>query len=273
MRALARSLPLLLLLSSACGDDDGPGRDGSVDELDGSVDPMDAASDGSTTPIDVGPLPDVPTVPSDCAALHAIIRDLDVSFPDVMRGNVVDRGIVEDTLDEDGKPAYAHGADSTATVTNDDSFRQWYRDVDGVNQRFEIDLPLTEESPGTFVYDSDAFFPIDDMGFGNQGNDASGTPHNFYFTTEIRTRFQYRGGEVFTFRGDDDVFVFVNGELALDLGGIHSAEEGTIDFDDIADDFGIETGHDYSLDVFHAERNVVQSNFRIETTIDCFILE
>jgi fibro-slime domain-containing protein len=88
----------------------------------------------------------------------------------------------------------------------------------------------------------------------------------------MHATFRYRGGEVFTFRGDDDVFVFVNGKLALDLGGVHGAETDTIDFDAQAGALGITVGSTYSLDVFHAERHTVESNFRIETSIECFLL-
>ena len=35
----------------------------------------------------------------------------------------------------------------------------------------------------------------------------------------------------------------------------------------------IERDRVYPLDVFHAERHLIHSNFRIETSIDCFIVK
>ena len=39
----------------------------------------------------------------------------------------------------------------------------------------------------------------------------------------------------------------------------------------LADEFGLEVGNEYTLDFFFAERHTLLSNFRVETSIDCFI--
>ena len=129
-------------------------------------------------------------------------------------------------------------------------------------------LPLVEAPAGTFTFSDNAFFPLDNLGFGNQGN-----AHNFHFTTEIHSTFKYNGGEIFQFTGDDDVWVFVNKKLALDLGGVHGVEQATVDFDAKAAALGITVGSTYQLDVFHAERHTVESNFKMVTTIECFIIQ
>jgi fibro-slime domain-containing protein len=89
--------------------------------------------------------------------------------------------------------------------------------------------------------------------------------HNYSFTTEIHTTFTYKGGETFKFTGDDDVFAFVNNQQIIDLGGIHAALSATVSMDAQ----GLTVGQTYPMDIFHAERHVVQSNFRMETRFDC----
>jgi fibro-slime domain-containing protein len=155
-----------------------------------------------------------------------------------------------------------------------ESFADWYHDT-LANQRFERQLEMAEdpEKPGVFVYDSNTtggFFPLGpEEGFGVSPA-GSNLGKNFLFTTEIHLRFKYEKGQKFTFRGDDDLWIFVNGKMALDLGGLHLPFEGTLDFDAKAAELGISVGGNYHMDVFHAERHTSDSNFRIETNIACF---
>src|SRR5690606_12507780 len=153
-----------------------------------------------------------------------------------------------------------------AEIQNATSFNQWYNTIGGLNMEIVSELPLTDDGTGTKVYDSNAFFPIDGQGFGN----TPGQAHNYHFTTEAHVSFTYESGQVFTFRGDDDLWIFVNGKLALDVGGLHQALEGTIIFDAQAAELGITPGGQYQMDIFHAERQTSESNFRIETNISCF---
>jgi fibro-slime domain-containing protein len=199
--------------------------------------------------------------------LVARIRDFNDTHPDFESFIGAKLGIVQSTLGTDKKPVYGPEPQTPPIVTSGQAnFDQWYRDVSGVNMATTVTLPLTEGPVGHWVYDSSSFFPVDNQLFGNQGR-----VHNFHFTTEIHGRFVYRGGEVFNFRGDDDVWVFVNDRLALDLGGTHPATAGSIDFDTKATALGLSPNNTYTLDVFHAERHTDQSNFRVETTIDCIV--
>jgi len=202
-----------------------------------------------------------------CGQLVAEFRDFRSDHPDFEKTIGDDRGLVQTQLGGDDKPVYAP-AGATPTVSGAASFDQWYRDTAGINMPFEQPLPLTENPPGTFTFDNQTFFPLDGMGWPNQEVDG----HNFHFTTEIHGTFAYHGGEQFEFTGDDDVFVFVNKRLALDLGGVHGAETAAIDFDASAATLGIAIGGTYHFDIFHAERHTVESHFRMSTTIDCLAI-
>ena len=79
----------------------------------------------------------------------------------------------------------------------------------------------------------------------------------------MHTTFTYHGGEKFTFRGDDDLWVFINRSLVMDLGGLHKQLSKTIELDTL----GLNQGQKASFDLFFAERHTKESDFRVETTI------
>jgi fibro-slime domain-containing protein len=194
-------------------------------------------------------------------------------------------GIVLTDLGKDNKPAYNEKAAATyptgqgcdhdgdknvACTTTKANFDQWYNDVPGTNDPFYIFFSLEPGDDGLARFTSRAFFPLDGEGFGNQS-----ASHNFGFTTEVHTTFRYNGKERFKFTGDDDLWVFINKKLAIDLGGLHESKSQEILLDDQAKALGITPGNIYQLDLFHAERHSSQSNFNIISNlnfVDCGVI-
>ncbi len=181
------------------------------------------------------------------------------------------------------------------------AFAQWYSDAPEVNRTIVSRLCLKRQgATNTYAFDSKAenaadcaaavtcaegqcwFLPINTQGFVAEGLEVDNLSRrdrifgsadppalhgNFNFTSVVRTWFIYQGSEQLAFSGDDDVWVFINGRLAVDIGGLHGIVNGSVTLDQTrATALGLVSGHVYEIVLFHAERYGYGSNFKLTLT-------
>ncbi len=209
-------------------------------------------------------------------SLTGTIRDFTAGPLDVANGvnpdfqrciSGVRTGLVASTLSGPA-PTLTAAAGPTAAggcIGNATTFNAWWDSPAAFSKQYEI--PLTETAPGSGIYQfsSNSFFPINGelLNEGVAGN-------NYYFTYQIAATFFYDKGmdQTFSFTGDDDVWVFFDKQLGIDLGGVHSAASANINLDDFFDGIGGRETGNYSFDFFFAERHTTQSNLTIQTTLE-----
>lgn len=173
-------------------------------------------------------------------------------------GIPLDLGIVSPTLGSDDEPVYA-GDPTTPTTHGATYFNEWYHDTPGVTEPipahpFTLSFMAATDGSASFVYDNEYFFPVDNLFFGNQGMD-----HNYWFTLEVHSQVLYTGGETYSLTSDDDSWLFINHQLAINLGGVHAAQGQSVMLDEIAGQLGIVKGQTYPLDLFYADREPVSA--------------
>lgn len=246
-----------------------PPVDGDVLDADEADAHADARADADAQPgdADAGPAPCV-------QKLKLSVRDFQQGHPDFPKVTISTSGLLEEQLDAEHKPVRA----ARSLLTGPHAFEQWFHDVAGINQRIEVEYALGTVEPGRTLFERSPFYPIDGQGFGNGPSrlgflpgivaQGTGAAHNYLFTTEGHLRFTYRGGETLGFTSNDDVWIFVNDRLALDLGATYRVEGASVALDTLAAQLGLEKGKVYRLDIFHAARSLADGRYRLDTTID-----
>ena len=172
------------------------------------------------------------------------------------------RGLVEKTLTGRSPKLTALGA----SKINAENFSQWFTKTSN-NVPLRLTLQETADGSGVYAYNNNSFFPIDGQELGNQG-----LGHNFHFTFTASARFVYKPGthQTLTIRGDDDIWVYFDKQLGVDLGGVHRPASATVDMDELL------TGKPegiYSFDLFFAERHTARSTLSITTSLVLLPLE
>ncbi len=151
------------------------------------------------------------------------------------------------------------------------SFNQWYRDVPGVNLSMALTITLVRQVDESYLFDSrvdppyvalGTFAPIDDQLFGNSSVNPA---HNFHFTVELHAQFDHddSADQFFHFVADDDLWVFIDGVLVIDLGGTHGGLEQYVDLTRL----GLVNGETYRLDLFYAERSTSSGVLQIRSPV------
>jgi fibro-slime domain-containing protein len=222
-------------------------------------------------------------------------------------GSQIVTGIVGDIgsgLDNEGKPNYALGDDDPGDcITHGKQyFNQWFRDVDGVNLRNDIILEcMATGTPGEYEYNDAEFFPIDHWGFGHEITNKQ--DHNYSFTMELHAKFNIDPswtGSTHYFKAheaDDDMWIYIDGKLILDMGGLHPSRYRKLEIADTDSDELFEvriytpeddtksypttepssfttvtydlnlTSGNHTFDLFYAERHSDASHLHFSTTV------
>lgn len=114
------------------------------------------------------------------------------------------------------------------------------------------------------------FFPLDNV-FRSEKNEND---HNYFFGMRYDVTFKigdYVGPLNYTFTGDDDLWVVLDGQhIVIDLGGIHQAAEKTVDlWDYVKGEDGeiIDKEKEHTLTILYMERGAYKSNCQMEFTL------
>jgi fibro-slime domain-containing protein len=152
------------------------------------------------------------------------------------------------------------GPSSNGGIHSGGTFMQWFRDDLSANLSTRHAIELLPVGAGVYEYWTDAFHPIDGLLFGN-----GPLGHNYFFTYKLELEFDYDAGtgQFVEFDGSDDAWLFVDGRLALDRGGVVPQDRQFVELDRL----GLVDGRTYSMRLFYAQRQTQYADFHLRTNV------
>lgn len=146
-------------------------------------------------------------------------------------------------------------------------------------------LLFTHLGNGIYEYSNGNFFPLNGRGLVANGMEQPlSNGNNYGFTMHLQRSYVFTDSnflqQTICFQGDDDAWIFVNGVLVMDVGGIHGAITEQFTFAAARDSLA-KYGKEFKIkdsikvDFFYAERRVIASSLRIQIPlqficIDCY---
>ena len=167
------------------------------------------------------------------------------------------------------EPGFFVDQDATATIDNNETYlRRVIKDYKLVFDQNGDSYKLTkviDKNGDQRATAGSNFFPLDGVPRSEKSDDGN---HNYFFGMRYDVTFKigdYVGPLNYTFTGDDDLWVVLDGKkIVIDLGGIHQAAKKEVNLWDYVKH---KDENEHTLTILYMERGAYESNCQMEFTL------